>query len=140
MLIKTRHELPSSEITPEAVYVDRRAFMRSAIAAGAGAVLAATDTPVHGGQAGGTALSGVAKSRFSTTEAVNSFEDITGYNNFYEFGTDKSDPARHAGRLTLRPWTVKIDGHAAKPGSYQIEDLLKFPLEERVYRLRCVEA
>ena len=80
------------------------------------------------------------KSPLSTTEKINTFEDITGYNNFYEFGTDKGDPARYAGKLTVRPWTVKIDGHVAKPGPYQIEDLLKFPLEERIYRLRCVEA
>ena len=76
----------------------------------------------------------------STNEKVNAFEDITDYNNFYEFGTDKSDPARYAGKLTVRPWTVKIDGHVAKPATYEIDDLLKFPLEERIYRLRCVEA
>jgi sulfoxide reductase catalytic subunit YedY len=85
-------------------------------------------------------ITNAAKSPFSTTEKVNAFEDITGYNNFYEFGTDKGDPARYAGKLTVRPWTVKIDGQVGKPAPYQIEDLLKFPLEERVYRLRCVEA
>jgi sulfoxide reductase catalytic subunit YedY len=139
MLIKNRPDLPSSEITPESVYVNRRAFMRAAVAAGAGAVLAA-EAPLEAAAADGQPLPNVGKSAFSTTEKVNSLEDITGYNNFYEFGTDKSDPARFQGKLTVRPWTVKIDGHAAKPGSYQIEDLLKFPLEERVYRLRCVEA
>jgi methionine sulfoxide reductase catalytic subunit len=143
MLIRTHSQIPSSEITPEATYVNRRTFMRAAIAAGAGAALAAPGSPLTGdasAQAGATPLGNVGKSPFSTTEAVNSFEDITGYNNFYEFGTDKSDPARYTGKLTLRPWTVKIDGHAAKPGNYQIEDVLKFPLEERIYRLRCVEA
>jgi sulfoxide reductase catalytic subunit YedY len=143
MLIKTRTELPSSEITPEAAYVNRRAFMRAALAAGAGAALAAPGSPLVGdaaAQANVWPLTGVTKSDLSTTEKVNTFEDITTYNNFYEFGTDKGDPARYTGKLTVRPWTVKIDGHVAKPGAWQIEDLLKFPLEERVYRLRCVEA
>jgi sulfoxide reductase catalytic subunit YedY len=144
MLIKTRLELPSSEITPESVYVNRRAFMRAAIVAGAGAALASPGSPLvppAAAQAGNVwPIANAAKSPLSTSEKVNSFEDITGYNNFYEFGTDKSDPARYQGKLTVRPWTVKIDGHAAKPGPYQIEDLLKFPLEERIYRLRCVEA
>jgi sulfoxide reductase catalytic subunit YedY len=141
MLIKTRAELPSSEITPEGLYVNRRTFMRAAIAAGAGAALAGTGSAVEGADPKNVwPLTGAAKSAFSTTEKQNSFEDITSYNNFYEFGMDKGDPARYSGRLTVRPWTVKIDGHAAKPGAYQIEDLLKFPLEERVYRMRCVEA
>ena len=144
MLIRTRPELPSSEITPESVYVNRRAFMRAAIVAGAGAALIGPgSSPLVAAtvQNGGVwPITDAAKSPLSTTEKVNAFEDITGYNNFYEFGTDKSDPARHQGKLTVRPWTVKIDGHVAKPGPYQIEDLLKFPLEERVYRLRCVEA
>jgi sulfoxide reductase catalytic subunit YedY len=144
MLIKTRAELPSSEITPESLYVNRRAFMRAAIVAGAGAALAgpgsalaaAADDPMRNVWP----ITDAAKSPFSTTEKQNSFEDITHYNNFYEFGMDKGDPGRYAGKLTVRPWTVKIDGQVAKPGAYQIEDLLKFPLEERVYRMRCVEA
>jgi methionine sulfoxide reductase catalytic subunit len=144
MLIKTRPELPSSEITPESVYVNRRTFMRAAIAAGAGAALATPGTALvtdAGAQAGNVwPIANAAKSALSTNEKINAFEDITGYNNFYEFGTDKADPARYAGKLTVRPWTTKIDGHVGKPGAYQIEDLLKFPLEERVYRLRCVEA
>jgi sulfoxide reductase catalytic subunit YedY len=144
MLIKTRAELPSSEITPEALYVNRRTFMRAALVGGAGAAFAGTGSAIVAGAQDATKnvwpLAGAAKSPFSTTEKQNSFEDITSYNNFYEFGMDKGDPARYAGKLTVRPWTVKIDGHVAKPGPYQIEDLLKFPLEERVYRMRCVEA
>jgi sulfoxide reductase catalytic subunit YedY len=147
MLIKTRPELPSSEITPESVYVNRRAFMRTALAGGAGIALGAGSAEALGSavapaQAGNVwPITNAAKSPFSVQgEAINSFEDITGYNNFYEFGTDKTDPARYQGKLTVRPWTTKIDGHVAKPGPYQIEDLLKFPLEERVYRMRCVEA
>jgi methionine sulfoxide reductase catalytic subunit len=76
-----------------------------------------------------------------TDEKLNSFEDITSYNNFYEFGTGKDDPARYAGRLKTSPWKVKIDGLCAKPAEYLLEDLIKpFELEERIYRLRCVEA
>jgi sulfoxide reductase catalytic subunit YedY len=139
MLIKSRAELPSSEITPEPLYLNRRAFMRAALAAGAGAALAG---PAFAADATKNVwpIDGAAKSPFSTTEKQNSFEDITSYNNFYEFGMDKGDPKRYEGKLTVRPWTVKIDGQVGKPGAYQIEDLLKFPLEERVYRLRCVEA
>ena len=122
MLIKTRPELPSSEITPESVYVNRRTFMRAAIAAGAGAALAAPGTPLvpdASAQAGNVwPIANAAKSPLSTNEKVNAFEDITGYNNFFEFGTDKGDPARFTGKLTVRPWTVKIDGHVAKPGAY----------------------
>jgi len=143
MLITTRTELPYSAITPEATYLNRRSFMRAAVAAGAGAALAWPGSPLAGeaaAQANVWPLSNVKKSDLSTTEKVNSFEDITGYNNFYEFGTDKGDPARYTGKLTVRPWTVKIDGQVGKPGAYGIDDLLKFPLEERVYRLRCVEA
>jgi sulfoxide reductase catalytic subunit YedY len=141
MVIKTRIGLPYSEITPEATYVNRRAFMRAAIAAGA--ALAWPGSPLAGDAAAQTnvwPLTNLKKSDFSTTETINKFEDVTGYNNFYEFGTDKGDPARHTGKLTVRPWTVKIEGQVGKPGAYQIDDLLKFPLEERVYRLRCVEA
>ena len=97
MLIKTRTELPFSEITPEATYVNRRAFMRAAVAAGAGAALAGPGSPLvedAAAQANVWPLSDVKKSDLSTTEKVNSFEDITSYNNFYEFGTDKGDPAR----------------------------------------------
>ncbi len=77
----------------------------------------------------------------TTDEKQNSFEDITSYNNFYEFGTGKNDPAQYAGRMKTSPWTVKIDGLCSKPANYQLEDLIKpIQLEERVYRLRCVEA
>jgi sulfoxide reductase catalytic subunit YedY len=143
MLIKTTPEIPASEITPESIYVNRRQFMRSAALIAAGAAASTIPgSPVRPSSAEAqTPLPNVTKSPFSTDEKWNSFEDISGYNNFFEFGTNKEDPARYGGSLKTRPWTVKIDGHVAKPGSYQIEDLLKsFPLEERVYRLRCVEA
>jgi sulfoxide reductase catalytic subunit YedY len=86
-------------------------------------------------------LEGLSKSQLSTTESPNSFKDITTYNNFYEFGTDKSDPAEYAGRLKPRPWTVAIEGEINKPKVFDIDQLLKIaPLEERIYRHRCVEA
>ena len=115
MLIETRPELPSSEITPESVYVNRRAFMRTAIAAGAGAALLGPRIAAGAGavsaQAGNVwPIANAAKSPLSTNEKLNAFEDITSYNNFYEFGTDKEDPARYAGKLKPRPWTVKVDG------------------------------
>ena len=81
------------------------------------------------------------QSKFSTDEKPNAFEDITTYNNFYEFGTDKGDPAAHASALTIDPWSVKIDGMVEKPGDYDLADILAgVTLEERIYRFRCVEA
>lgn len=114
-----------SDVTPEAVFLNRRAFMAGA------AALAATPA---------LALSG-APSALSTDETPNSFEEITNYNNFYEFGFGKEDPARHAGALTTDPWSVEIGGLVDRPGSYSVADLVpESALEERIYRLRCVEA
>lgn len=114
-----------SDVTPEAVYLNRRNFIT------AGAALLAT--PAFG-------LSG-APSGLSTDEAPNSFEDITNYNNFYEFGTGKTDPADYAGKMTTTPWSVAISGMVERPGNYGVEDLAPdSALEERIYRLRCVEA
>jgi sulfoxide reductase catalytic subunit YedY len=80
------------------------------------------------------------KSGFSTTDTPNSFDEITSYNNFYEFGTSKTDPAKNAGDFKTDPWTVKIEGEVSKPGEFNLEDFLKpYTLEERIYRLRCVE-
>jgi methionine sulfoxide reductase catalytic subunit len=142
MIIRTRTAIASSEITPESVWLNRRQFLQGAATAAAGAVFAgAPGSPLVGALEAQTPLANVRKGPFGTDEKQNSFEDISGYNNFYEFGTDKEDPARNAGRLKVRPWTVKIEGHVAKPGDFAIDDLLTmFPLEERVYRLRCVEA
>ena len=128
----------SSEITPKSLYLRRREFLALG-AAGAGALLfpagaRAAGTP-HGRK-----LEGVKPGQPSTDEKKNSFEEITHYNNFYEFGTDKNDPARHAAKLQTRPWTVKVEGECAKPAAFDIDELLKLPVEERVYRLRCVEA
>ena len=129
-----------SEITPKALYLRRREFLALG-AAGAGALLlprAAHAAPAE--VAHGRKLEGVKPGQPSTDEKKNSFDEITHYNNFYEFGTDKDDPARNAGKLQTRPWTVKVEGECEKPRTFDIDELLKFPLEERVYRLRCVEA
>ena len=143
MIIRTVAPIPSSEITPEHVFVNRRQFIERAATAAAGlALVAGPGSPLTGDAEAQQALANVKKSPLSVTdEKLNALEDITGYNNFYEFGLDKEDPARNAGRMKVRPWTVKIEGHVAKPGDYAIDDLIaQFPLEERVYRLRCVEA
>ncbi|MFH5775241.1 protein-methionine-sulfoxide reductase catalytic subunit MsrP [Paracoccus sp. NGMCC 1.201697] len=119
-------KLKWSDVTPEQSYLDRRKF----IAAGAMALLG---TPA-------LALAGKT-SRYSTVEKQNTFEEITNYNNFYEFGTGKTDPASNAGSLKTSPWSVRIEGMVDHPGSYGVEDLVPdSALEERIYRLRCVEA
>ncbi len=149
MLIKIRRasDIPSSEITDEALYLRRREFIRlaggAAIAAAGPLVAACGGDPLSAevGLPGQTPLSGVKPKVVSTDEKLNAFEEITGYNNFFEFGTGKDDPARYAGRLKTSPWKVKVDGLCAKPAEYLLEDLIKpFELEERIYRLRCVEA
>jgi methionine sulfoxide reductase catalytic subunit len=146
MLIKRIDPLDvrSSEITPAGLYVRRRDFLvgGAAAAAGLAVTLAGCKSEASSGDgASGPALSGVRKGPFATDEAKTSFKDITTYNNFYELGTDKSDPATNAGKLRTRPWTVAFEGEIAKPQTIDIDTLLKlYPLEERVYRLRCVEA
>jgi sulfoxide reductase catalytic subunit YedY len=140
MLIRTTPTIPTREITDERLYLDRRTFLRASAGVAAGGLLGSLLTAEEA--AAQAALSNVKKSPLSTTdEKVNAFEDITSYNNYYEFGTDKSDPKANSGRFKPAPWTVRIEGDVARPGDYTLEDLLKrFPLEERVYRLRCVEA
>ena len=106
--------------------------------ASAAGLLAGAGAAAGGGQ---SPLANIKPGVVTTDEKLNSFEDITSYNNFYEFGTGKNDPAQNAGRMKTSPWTVKIDGLCDKPASYQLEDLIKpIQLEERIYRLRCVEA
>jgi sulfoxide reductase catalytic subunit YedY len=122
-----RADLGWSDVTPKQLFLNRRQI----IAAAAAMALA-----------GPAAAKIAAKaSRWSTDEAPNTFEDITSYNNFYEFGTGKEDPAAYAGSLTTKPWSVRIDGMVDRPGDYDLDDLLKgVALEERIYRFRCVEA
>jgi sulfoxide reductase catalytic subunit YedY len=138
MLIRPASDIRSSEITSEALYRNRREFLRTAAAAAVGTAATSLLPALAGDVAAQSPLSGLAKSSFSTTEPQTPFEDVTGYNNFYEFGTDKEDPARYAGRMKTRPWTVTVDGLVAKPAQYAIDDLVRLSqLEERVYRLRC---
>jgi len=143
MLIKKPSDIPSSEITPRSVYLNRRKFLAGAAAAGAVALAgrAAGDLLAPGlAYADGAKLNVTVKSPFSTTEKQTSLEDITHYNNYYEFGTDKYSPAKYAQALHTRPWKVKVDGEVQKPRTFDIDDLLKLaPLEERIYRHRCVE-
>lgn len=144
MLIRNPDSLhpAASEITPQAVYRDRRRLLA---AAGIG-LLGLGAAGRADAQQSVTGQSSLARlpakpSPFSTMEKQTGFEDASTYNNYYEFGTDKSDPKANSGKFKPLPWTVKIDGEVGKPGDYAFDDLLKrFPLEERVYRLRCVEA
>ena len=144
MLIKKPEDIKPSEITPRELYMNRRQFIlaASATALSAATVLNGIDSPFSTSPAiAGQKLNNVRKSSFSTTEKQNSFKDITNYNNFYELGTDKTDPAENAKYLTTRPWTVSVEGEVKKAKTYDIDDLIKIaPLEERIYRMRCVEA
>ena len=144
MIIKRPAGIPMSQVTDEKLYLRRRELLRLA----GGAALAAAASPFvlacgsEAVEAGGQSpLTGVKPGVVTTDEKWNTFEDITSYNNFYEFGTGKGDPKRYGGTLKSSPWKVKIDGQCGKPADYLLEDLIKpLALEERVYRLRCVEA
>ena len=135
MLIRRPPDLLPSEITPEPLARGRRAQLKGL---GAGAALAGLGLPQIS-QAG--SLGTLRPSPLSSDEKLTPLKSVTGYNNFYEFGTDKEDPARHApGRLKTRPWTVTVEGEIKRPRTFSIDDLLKLaPLEERIYRMRCVE-
>jgi methionine sulfoxide reductase catalytic subunit len=124
MLIRKPSDIPSSEITPESIYVNRRRFLGT-VAAGAAASL----------------VPGTAAAAERSQDKPNTWEEITTYNNFYEFGTGKEDPSRNAGDFKVRPWTITVEGEAHNPGTFQLEDFIKpYTLEDRVYRHRCVEA
>jgi methionine sulfoxide reductase catalytic subunit len=141
---KTPWDLPQSDITPESVYRSRREFMKTAAAGAVGLAAGAVGADSVGTlQAQGSlpSLAATRNPKFVAADKVNAYDDITTYNNFYEFGLEKGDPAMHAGALTVKPWTVRVEGLVGKPGNYGVEDLVNFKaLEERVYRLRCVEA
>jgi sulfoxide reductase catalytic subunit YedY len=117
-----KNKLRERDVTPEAIWLNRRALL--------------------GGLAGASVLAAVAPGRAQAeTLEPNRWEEITAYNNFYEFGTAKDDPAKYAGQLTVKPWSIKIDGMVDNPGDYALEDILaKMVVEERIYRFRCVEA
>ena len=139
------HATPS-DITPRAIYEQRRDLIKLLAGGAAGAVLAgwaSRDAMAQTPRPGKLAALPGARSAVAgavTMEKLTDYGDVTGYNNFYEFGTDKADPARHAHALQTSPWSVEIEGLVNKPGRYALEDLLKLsPMEERIYRLRCVE-
>ncbi|MEO0574202.1 MAG: protein-methionine-sulfoxide reductase catalytic subunit MsrP [Pseudomonadota bacterium] len=137
MLIQRPSDIKPSEITSESVYLSRRSIVAGLAAS---ALLPSIDANAAALPRAGT-LADVTKSPLSTNQPPNSWEDVTGYNNFYEFGTGKTDPARNAGSLKPRPWTVKISGEADVTGTFDLDDLVApYALEERIYRLRCVEA
>src|SRR3989442_3753938 len=145
MLIKRPPDIRSSEITDKKLYLNRRDFVRTA----AGTVVAAA-TGVLGAEvflraaepaAHGRKLANVKKSPFSTTEKLNTWEEITTYNNYYEFGTDKESPSMLSRNFKTEPWTVAVEGECNKKAVYHLEDILKDQvLEDRIYRHRCVEA
>jgi len=145
MLIKIAHPHPikASEITPETAYIDRRRFLVQIGLATASAALSGCAPPASDGAAiiDLASLAVNKKREMAGAENVTAYEDITHYNNFYEFGSAKVDPARNAGRLRTRPWSVVVDGECEAPGRIDLDDLIKPPvLEERIYRHRCVEA
>ena len=140
MLIKKPADIRPSEITSETNYINRRDFIRAGAIAG-GSLLAPAAMSAVIPEQRLARLANVAKSPFSTDEAANSFEDISTYNNFYEFGLGKADPAVYAEDFKTRPWSIEVSGHAEKTGIFDFDEFMKpFDLEERIYRMRCVEA
>ena len=143
MLIKKNSEIPSSEITPRSIYLNRREFLGGAALAGAavatGVAFKELLTPSLTAQANDK-IEGVQKSSFSTTEKETPYKDVTNYNNFYEFSTDKYEPAGLAKNFKTRPWTVTIDGLVKKKQVLDVDAIMKMAApEERIYRHRCVE-
>lgn len=134
IIIRNRSDITPSEITPKSIYMDRRRFMQQAVASG---LLLSVDSLMP---AWARKWPDLAQSQYSVSDEANSIKDITTYNNFYEFGTDKKDPHKKSTSFNPRPWTIAIEGACAKPGVYDLEDFIRSEtLEERIYRLRCVE-
>ena len=150
MLIKSAADIKSSEITSHSAYLNRRKFMQNSGVALAAMGLASTagalethagKQPKFGPDWLKQQVAGATETHFGKDEKLTPYRDVTSYNNFYEFGTGKDDPARNAGSLITDPWSVTIEGECEKQGTFNLEDILKsMPLEERIYRLRCVEA
>lgn len=127
MLIKNTPDIPSSEITTEAIYLNRRQFIKAA----SGLAIVASSANLW---------AEVKKGPYETDEKRTPYEDVTTYNNFYEFGVDKDAPARNAKNFKTRPWTISVEGHVKRPQTYALEDLMQgMTIEDRVYRMRCVE-
>ncbi|HNP37448.1 MAG TPA: protein-methionine-sulfoxide reductase catalytic subunit MsrP [Woeseiaceae bacterium] len=140
MLIRKAEDIRPSEITSKSNYLNRRNFLKSAGAIGgsalAGPALSAV-VPVEEH----AKIPNIATSRFSKEERNNSLEDISTYNNYYEFGTGKADPHKYSQKFKPRPWKITVDGEAEETGTYDFDDFIKpFDAEERIYRMRCVEA
>jgi sulfoxide reductase catalytic subunit YedY len=136
MLIKKPAEIPYSDVTPKSVYMNRRNFLASVPAA----ALAARELLSPSQGLAGTKLPGLAKSPLSTDEKQNTVEQVTHYNNFYEFGTNKDEPAKNATKFNTDHWMVSVEGEVEKKRKYTMDEILKLaPLEERIYRHRCVE-
>ncbi len=141
MIIRRPTDIPSSEITPESVYFNRRTFIAAAGVGAAGLAVAPKTLRAFATEQEQEVPARFQGMKSEQGESLNSYRDVTNYNNFYEFGTDKRDPARNSGDFRPRPWTVSITGEVNKPGDYQLEDFLSpAAMEDRVYRLRCVEA
>ena len=143
MLIHKPAEIKSSEITPESVYLQRRQLLAGAVAGGlvaaAGPMTRALADPRRRLRLPRRCIP--AQSNTRSRRNPTPFEEITNYNNFYEFGEEKTDPAENSGIFTAAPWSVTIDGEAEQAGTFTLEDILRpHPLEERIYRFRCVEA
>src|SRR5215467_4612205 len=143
MLIKKETALTYADVTPRSVYFNRRQFLyRAGLASSAvvlankiGSILRPEETVLAA-----SSFPNLVKSPFSTTEKPSSFNDVSHYNNFYEFGTDKGDPAKNAQKFKTSPWVVSVEGEVKSPRKYSLDDLEKLaPLEERIYRHRCVE-
>ena len=133
MVIRKPSDLRYSQVTPKQAYLNRRRFLASSMALGALTTVPAARAT--------TKLNGVGKSPYSTDEKVTPYDAITHYNNFYEFGTDKEDPSRNAGKFVTSPWSVHVEGEVVKPITLDLDALFKIaPHEERIYRHRCVEA
>ncbi len=147
MLIRPGPKLNENDVTPESVYLRRREFLQASGAAGLGSLALLVGCGPEEASASKPALPSQTLSArpgpagLQTDEEQTSYSDATRYNNFYEFGTDKTDPSRYAGTLRPKPWSVAVEGEVAKPGLVPLETLLApHDLEERIYRLRCVEA
>jgi len=143
MVIKRNRDVPSSEITPKNVYVNRRRFLAGATigaAALAGSELLRGLDSSSAASPGGSKIPGVQKGKFSTDEKITPYKDVTNYNNYYEFSTDKYEPAGLSKNFRTRPWTVTIDGLVSKKQTLDIDSIIKLAApEERIYRHRCVE-
>ncbi len=143
MLIKKPADIPSSEITPKSLYLNRRKFLAGTAAAGVAAAAGVIGHELAAPSVralANTKIDGIQKSSFSTTEKITPYKDVTNYNNYYEFSTDKYEPAELAKNLKSRPWKVTIDGLVSKKQVLQVDDIIKMATpEERIYRHRCVE-